>query len=193
MKTTGSVSQLISALKNGESNACDQLWERYCRQLMGYTRNRMSHNIHVISDEEDLVLMAFSSVFRRVESGQYPNLVDRHGLWRLLAHIATRKLHDAARYAGRQCRSATTVSLSTLPNGGVASSDSAADAIPEFADLLTHLLGLLPNEGLRKVCLLRLDGFTNSEIASRLDRSITTIERRLGLIRSYWELELDVG
>ena len=46
--------------------------------------------------------------------------------------------------------------------------------------------GRSTRESLRQVAALRLDGYTDSEIAARLGCGLTTIERRLRTIRTVW-------
>ena len=41
-------------------------------------------------------------------------------------------------------------------------------------------------ESLRQVAALRLEGYTDREIAARLDCGLSTIERRLRTIRTVW-------
>lgn len=55
-------------------------------------------------------------------------------------------------------------------------------------EALGRLLGML-DDGLRQIAVLKLEGRTNEEIASRIDRSPTTVERRLRLIRDTWKEE----
>src|SRR5262249_46343500 len=59
---------------------------------------------------------------------------------------------------------------------------------PEFAALVTEqverLLHRLDGEGLRELALLKLEGYTNAEIAERLNCGLRTIERKLSRIRA---------
>ena len=63
-----------------------------------------------------------------------------------------------------------------------------ADA--EFVDALSitsaEMLGRLEPK-LRRVALLKLEGFTNEEIGERIERSVATVERYLKMIRHRWE------
>jgi DNA-directed RNA polymerase specialized sigma24 family protein len=43
---------------------------------------------------------------------------------------------------------------------------------------------------LRQIAQLRLDGYTNIEIATRLGCALRTVERRLELIRRIWNEEM---
>jgi DNA-directed RNA polymerase specialized sigma24 family protein len=59
--------------------------------------------------------------------------------------------------------------------------------VGQLADEVRRLLGLLPNDEVRCVALLKLEGCTNAEVAGRLGCAEATVERRLGLIRSLWK------
>ena len=58
---------------------------------------------------------------------------------------------------------------------------------PEEAALLAEevetLLGRLPDPALRQLAVWKLEGYTNAEIAQMQGRSLTTVERRLAIIR----------
>jgi DNA-directed RNA polymerase specialized sigma24 family protein len=83
-------------------------------------------------------------------------------------------------------------SRSDAPHGG--SDPLAADSptpaeVAELADELEHRLRSLEtadDPDLRSVAELKLEGFTNREIADRLKVGPRTVERKLGLIRRRW-------
>jgi DNA-directed RNA polymerase specialized sigma24 family protein len=56
-----------------------------------------------------------------------------------------------------------------------------------LAEQFERLLALLPDEDLRHLARLRLEEYTNAEIAARLGCSERTVERKLALIRGFWE------
>jgi DNA-directed RNA polymerase specialized sigma24 family protein len=58
-----------------------------------------------------------------------------------------------------------------------------------LAEICTRLLERLGKEDLRQVALLRLEGYSNAEIAHRLGRHEGTVERKLQMIREIWETE----
>ena len=67
---------------------------------------------------------------------------------------------------------------------------TAPDQVVAFSDWLEHLLSLLdqedPTQRLRATALLKLEGCTDAEIATRHTCSRKTVVLRLGLIRSLW-------
>jgi hypothetical protein len=44
----------------------------------------------------------------------------------------------------------------------------------------------LSNDSLRQGALLRMEGYTNEEVADRLGRSLRSIARKVNLIRRIW-------
>ena len=57
----------------------------------------------------------------------------------------------------------------------------------QVAEQFDRLLAALPSDELREIARLRLEEHTNAEIAGRLGCTERTVERKLVLIRSYWE------
>ena len=64
---------------------------------------------------------------------------------------------------------------------------------PEFAAIVTEqcqrLLGCLADDVLRNTALWRMEGYTNGEIAKRLDVSRRSVERKVAVIRATWSEE----
>jgi DNA-directed RNA polymerase specialized sigma24 family protein len=58
------------------------------------------------------------------------------------------------------------------------------------AEEYKRLLALLPDDSLRKVAEWKLEGYTNAEIAARVPCALSTVERKLQLIRHAWEGEM---
>ena len=73
--------------------------------------------------------------------------------------------------------------------GGVADVASLEPS-PAFAamvaDECSRLLGRLRDETLRQVAWLRMEGYTNEEVAERLGCSLRSVARKLELIRRTW-------
>ena len=57
----------------------------------------------------------------------------------------------------------------------------------EVAEGLRRLLGVLDDETLRRLAVLRMDGCSNEEIADRLRRGLRLVERKLAINRMTWE------
>jgi DNA-directed RNA polymerase specialized sigma24 family protein len=70
-----------------------------------------------------------------------------------------------------------------------------AEPTTEFLDSVyaegNQLLESLEDPVLREVAQLRMEGYSNEEIAERIDRSVKTVERKFQLIRKYLQTTLD--
>ncbi len=201
MSSDDSISIWIDQLKRGDDLAAKRLWERFFSRLLGLANKKLLGRPRQVCDEEDAVLSAFQTVFRRARAGQFPQLNDRHELWHLLVKITERKVLNKIRTETRQKRGAGRVSAEAALEAADASGSQqglanlpSPEPTPEFvvlmAEAVERLLSMLDDD-LRALALLKLESYSNAEIATRLQRSVPTIERRLRLIRSKWQAEID--
>ena len=201
MSPAGSVTTWVEQLRAGNRDAAQQLWERYFPRLVGLARKKLQGLPRRAADEEDVALSAFDSFCRGAEQGRFPQLGDRDNLWELLVLITARKAIDLRHHETRQKRGGGKVggesALEDRPgrdDGGVAIEQVVgAEPTPalavQVADEFGRLLEMLPTEELRAVAVMKLESYTNTEIADRLGCALVTVERRLRLIRSAWERE----
>ena len=61
--------------------------------------------------------------------------------------------------------------------------------IAAFNDNLSRALTRLGEEKIREVALLKLEGFENREIAEKLGIGLSSVERKLRVIREAWQEE----
>lgn len=199
MSTDDSVSVWIEGLKAGQETAATKLWGHFYSRLVALARRKLRDLPRRAADEEDVVVSAMETFFRRAREGQFPRLHDRNDLWQLLVTITERKALNQVRDLKRQRRGGGLVRgdsafLKPSASSGGAGIDQVVgpEPTPEFAaamsESLSHLLGLLDID-LRQIALLKLEGCTNQEIAAIVDRSVPTVERRLRLIRDAWKGE----
>jgi DNA-directed RNA polymerase specialized sigma24 family protein len=191
----GSVTVWIESLKAGDGAAAEKLWRRYFEDLVRLARARLRGVRKAVADEEDAALDAFDSFVRGAARGRYPRLDDRDDLWRLLVVITERKALDQAHHERRQKRGGGKV-VGLPGDDGADHPDedraglAGAMPTPEFAALVADqcrsLLGLLRDDSLRQVALLRMEGYTNEEVASRLRCSLRTVARKIEIIRRTW-------
>jgi DNA-directed RNA polymerase specialized sigma24 family protein len=200
MSSLGSVSDWVRGLQAGDHAAAQKLWERYFQQLVRLARTKLGDTPRGAADEEDVALSAFDSFCRGAEHGRFPQLSDRHDLWRLLVVITARKAVDLARHERRQKRSGSAINPSCQPRAASAGAAeahldqlAALEPTPDFAAQVAEecerLLWSLQDAGLRSVALWKMEGYTNAEIAEKLDCGLRSVERKLRLIRSTWERE----
>lgn len=187
-----SITQWFHSLQEGDRAAAERLWRRYADQLIGMARLRLSPKANQGADEEDVVLSAFDSFCRGAEAGRFPRLDDRDGLWQLLVTITLRKVYDQVEHVQRQKRGGGAVvreadlPLRRLDLEQIMSMEPSPELAAEMAESCQHLLGLLDDDELRAIALLKMEGYTNHEIADRLGCARRTVQRRLELIKVQW-------
>jgi hypothetical protein len=111
MSDDGSITRCIAALKCGDREAAEALWERYFWRLAGLARGRLRAADRRVAAEEDVALSALNSVCRRAEQGRFPSLEDRDDLWRLLYIVTVRKAIALAGHGRRARRGGGAVRL----------------------------------------------------------------------------------
>jgi RNA polymerase sigma factor (sigma-70 family) len=71
------------------------------------------------------------------------------------------------------------------------SREPTPDEAAELADECRRLLDALAEPELRQIALWKVEGYTNEEIAARLDCVPRTVERKVSRIRLLWQHELE--
>jgi RNA polymerase sigma factor (sigma-70 family) len=195
----GSVTRWIGDLKSGGDIAAQHLWERYFERLVHLARKKLQNarRPRTVEDEEDAALSAFDSFCRGVERGRFPRLADRDDLWRLLVVLTVRKALDQIQRQGAAKRGGDRSAGEPArprdgddPGGGALDQLVGDDPTPEFAAMvaeqLVWLREALGDDSLRQVLDLRLEGYTREEIAERLGCAVSTVKRKLDVIRQTW-------
>jgi DNA-directed RNA polymerase specialized sigma24 family protein len=191
------VSQWIGQLAQGDEQAAQQIWNRYYSQLLDLARKKLGESPRRVADEEDVVLSAFNSFCQSAAAGRFPQLSDRHDLWKLLVTFTARKAVAHLRREHAEKRGAGVVRGESVPLKGDSSDGEwglgdilGKEPTPQFAASMAEqcrrLLDCLKEEPLRRVALLKLEGYTNEEIAGQLACSRTTVGRKLTRIRRLW-------
>jgi DNA-directed RNA polymerase specialized sigma24 family protein len=205
MASAESVTYWIHQLKEGERDAVQKLWEDYFPRLVRQARQWLRGTRTQAVDAEDIALSAFDTFCRRAEEGCFPKLFDRGDLWQLLVVIAFRKTCNQVHHeARRQPQNGKVYDASALASkdaddaGSILSSVIGREPDPalviEIAEKCRHLLEMLSTAELQNVALWKLEGYSNAEIAAKLNggngRAVSTVERKLALIRKIWAKEI---
>jgi RNA polymerase sigma factor (sigma-70 family) len=180
-----SMTRLIRAAQKGRDSAASLLLGEFFQRLVQLVRRRLQTQPGLAGYEEDVALQSFGSICRRIRCPERPvNLANRDDFWRLLATRAIARAidlirrhkpgetpgeHDVEQLLGRE--------------------PTPAEAA-EMADECRRLLDLLDEPELRQIALWKVEGYTNEEIATRLDCVPRTVERKVSRIRLLWKHEL---
>ncbi len=194
-----SITAWIHQLKMGDQTAAQKLWETYFLRMVHLARTKLGEMPRASADEEDVALSAFHSFCQRAQQGQFTQLQDSSNLWPLLMVITANKSIDLIRRANRQRRGGTGAKdPGDKQRSKRLDPESLSDLIsrepdPEFtarmSDELEYQLRRLNKCGdpdLRKIALMKLEGYSADEISRVLDCSKRSIERKLKVIYINW-------
>jgi DNA-directed RNA polymerase specialized sigma24 family protein len=187
---SGSVTRFFDQLREGDPGAAEELWARFFPRLVALARQALAGRPQRAADADDVAQSAFASFCLRVKAGEF-RIQDRGELWNLLGVITANKARKQVRHESAQKRGGGRV----IGEGALAGRDGSPLPLDEIAralpaaDFDLHCEELLDSLGpeLRPFALLRLLGFTNSEIAARFECAERTVERKLTLVRLKWE------
>ena len=206
-KLPSSITRWIHALREGDEQAAHSIWAEYFDRISIVARHYLKTTPQRMADDEDVVAKAFNSFFEGVKDNRFHRLNSREDLWQILIMLTSR--HAIRQAIAEKCQKrggGMVRTESAFPGSGIGEIPIAISAMsnktptPEFIVMMIqqcqYLIDSLPNKLLRDIALLRFEGFASAEIAARTNRSIRTVQRKLGMIRSQWtsllERELDV-
>jgi DNA-directed RNA polymerase specialized sigma24 family protein len=188
-EAAGSVTAWIDGLKAGDPVAARQLWERYFRRMIRFSRDRLWGADRRATDEEDVALSAFDSFCRGAGAGRFPQLDGRDRLWPLLVRIMGRKAADLVVHERRLKRGGAAARAGADALDAVPAPAPPPDLAAELAEEFCRLLDRLPDPSLRAVAVLKFEGYEGAEIARHLGCGVRTVERKLVVIRRLWSAE----
>ena len=192
MPVPPSVTTWLHLLRAGDPAAAQPLWERYYGDLVRLAHTHLTAQVRGAVDPEDVALSAFASFCRGAAEGRFPQLNDRHDLWRLLFTMTLRHAADQARREGARRRGGgSRIDVADLLDLPDADLDQLPGDAPDpawaaaVAEEVAALLRDLPGDDLRQLAQLRLEGHTLPEIARQTGRSLRSVERKWALVRQF--------
>lgn len=188
-------------MRQGDPEAIHRLVERYFGRLRKLSQERIRRGKPIYEDGEDIAIQVLTSVCRKVEQGKYPDLQNREDLWYLMIFIAHRMVIDRRR--SRKNLSLQTSweeafvvkentmqgALETIDNDMDSFSNEDADSdfqLLEIIDCWQEMIRQIKDPVAKQVARLKLEGYSNREIAAKLDIVPRTVERKSELIEQRW-------
>ncbi len=190
----------MAQLLESTPESAERVWEEFFPRLMRLAKKKLDDLPKRAFDEEDVALSALNSFFRGREGGHFDRLTNKDEMWRLLATITVRKATAqrrrlmADKRGGGRMEFGESVFLRPGMDGDGSIAGLAAmqddNLLPETTDEILNtcgeLLEKLGDEKLRSTAVLRLQGFSNEEIANELGCSVARTKQRLQRIREIW-------
>jgi RNA polymerase sigma factor (sigma-70 family) len=183
---TDSVSTWIGLLRRGDAKAAQRLWERYFHQMVELAHARLRGRHQVAADEEDVALDAFARFCRSARLGRFPDLNDRHGLWKLLIVMTCQNVTDLCRAERAQKRLRRAPWTHADIEAAISREPTPALAA-QVTEECQQLLSRLTDPQLRSIAVWKLEGYSNAEIAAQLACVERTVGRKLNRIRNLWQ------
>ena len=195
--STESVTEWLDRLKAGDLVVGQQLWQRYVDRLVRLASRKLVDASRKVSNEEDVVLSAFNALLEGVAEGRCARLNDRDDLWQLLVMLTERKAigvrrrEQAEKRGGGEVRGESALEAPKQSGSPGLGQVAGVEPTPEFAaqmaeDFAQRLAALGEQPQLQQIACDKMAGYTNAEIAQRLECSVRSVERQLNLIRKIW-------
>ncbi len=190
-----SITIWFERMRQGNPDAAAKMWDHFFGKLVEYSRRQISRSNRRVTDEEDVAAGVMSALCSCADRGKLPTIESRDDLWRILLSWARHDIADRTRANKRLKRGSGKVRGNSVfgsqANGfdQIPSASMPAETIAELSEHWDYLLQQLPNSSLREVALRRMQGYSVQEIATHLDVSPRTVERKLELIRRRWTEE----
>ncbi|QDV19767.1 RNA polymerase sigma factor SigM [Gimesia panareensis] len=181
----GSISDLINAWTENESAAVERLQLEYFHRLRALARRVLNGFPAAAVEADDVVQSALISLCRFMRRPETPRDKDRNDLWRLLCQIVV--------YKSRQRMRSRTKGLPGGQERPMIDYESPEQAVKieaalqhvstnEF-DLIVHDALDQLDEPLQRIAMLMMEGYTQTEMATRLGCSRRTIIRKMNLLK----------
>ena len=182
----------IDQLSDGDGQAADKLWHHISLRLQKFARQKLDVGTRRQYDENDIANSAFHSLCHGITNGQI-HAKNRDAMWGLLAVITSRKVLAKRRYLTRQKRGGGAVrgesGFGQFGEAGINEFNgncSTPDLLAEMSESCSLLVDAIPDEMIRKIVLLKFEGWSNGEVASELNCTRPTVERKLERVRRIW-------
>jgi RNA polymerase sigma factor (sigma-70 family) len=191
VSVNNSVTQWIATLRNGDQVAASKLWEFLYYRMRGLAQS-VSYTNPRSYDEDDIANSAIAKLFTSLQNGRFTELDGRDSLWKLAAVITLNKAKNLARSENTARRGAGFILVKKEVDELIDLSGPEQDpaVIYMMEEECAKLLGKLQREDVKMVALLKIEGFTNEEIADQLGCTRRSVQRRLNLIREAWSQTL---
>lgn len=190
--------KILESIKVGSNPAAEEeLWKRYFSRIALLIKQQLPSRARRMKDEEDIALSVLKSFFRGTTEGSFRQLQDQDDIWQILCMLTRRKTIDHLRVVNAKRRGGNLVrgesafqQVGDNDPGALDDFSSQKQEEPILVALFTEecerLFAALEEDELIQVARMRMDGYSNEEMAQKMNRSVRSIERKLGSIRAIW-------
>jgi DNA-directed RNA polymerase specialized sigma24 family protein len=192
----GSVTGWISLIREGDQDVLDAFSKRYFSKIRDLAKSKLSN-----PDSEEVANDVLVALTQSIAGGKYPNLCDRNSLWFLILKITQNRVIAFTRREKAKKRipaesiepnhSEDLVRVESLTDyeaelDNVIASNSTEAAWIEISDCWEELLRCLPDDVCRQIAQLKLQSYSNREIALMMGFTPSKVDRKVRLIQEQW-------
>ena len=187
MTVQPTAAELVQRWRDGDDSAATQLHERYVDRLITLIGRHIARRFQGRFDADDVAQSVFGSFFRRTREGQF-EFDNDEAFWKLLLTIGLNKVRKKVcfneaekRDPARERRPADSSEVQSFL-AECLSRDPSVVELATLADLLEAVVRELEPEE-RSVIALRIEGYSQPEIAAKLGMGERTVRRLFARIR----------
>lgn len=194
----GSITALFAELKNCDPAVLNELCRRFFPRIAGIARKTLKKVGIRSADADDVAQSVWLSFWEALTAGRNFDFTDRDDLWNFLALVTARKARHMVRSELTQKRGAGQTRTETDLRAAADHSPVRLDQLlgttspPEF-DLRCEEMLLHLEDSDRAVAILRLNGYSTTEVAELIGRSPRSVQRSLESVREQWKKLSDDG
>ena len=179
----------VQGFRDGNPELIEEFWNQYEIRLRRLAERNLGQQIRRRVGSDDVVQSAFRTFLRRAHQDEF-KLSDRRSLLALLCTITLNKIREKVRYHNRQKRGIDQERyLDAIADLG--GSEATPDEIAAFHEV-EEMIGDFSQEE-QQIIQLRLENYTNQEIANQLQCSERTVRRLVNRLRERFKQELGLG
>lgn len=188
-----SLPELLDRLRDRDDDAAREIWETFFPSTVRYARSRLDDQPGSPLDDEDIASRALASLLFAVRGGKYANVQDDQTFRVMIVHIVRRFVSDGLRW--HRCQRVELESALGSEGLGSEGLDSLegpeppADRAADLNDECSWLLNML-RQDYREIVWQRLQFKSNAQIPAECRCHISTVRRKLRIIRELWEERL---
>jgi RNA polymerase sigma factor (sigma-70 family) len=186
---------LVDAIRRGDSQALREFYVEYGPLLHRLAARHVGGGLRRRVEPDDVVQSVCRTFLRRARNGQF-EINDSDGLWGLLCAITLNKVRKLLRFHLRHKRDVKKEAVAAAADDSshflpLLSPEPTPAEAAEFDDELRRLLHSLDDEQ-RQVVMLKLQQYTNKEVAKQLGSSERTVRRIMKVVQAHLTRQLEV-
>lgn len=174
----------------------EAIWKEYYPKVRAVIERKLRNTKTRDFDGEDVAQDAMKSLFFGLQEDKFDQLKNSEELWHLLVTIASRKITAYRRKANAQKRGGgatrgESVFLKPGMESGtgineVSDENDVAETVDQLLETYRELLPEIGDEKTIETIMLRMQGYSNKEIAKQMQCSVSRIEQRISKVRKLW-------